>query len=1147
MSFEEKAAGSSDVYFGIEWNESSNAATFSIAPTIYRWDRASTDNYGSAFSETLSPDPSGSGSWSGLSYPSGSGYRTIDTFGTRTYSRGHSDSTVTYVIYTDSEFGTWNGSWQSIGSLSRTFTITVPRKASYTVSYNANGGSGAPSAQTKWYGETLTLSSTKPTRTGYTFKGWATSASGSVAYASGANYTANAAATLYAVWQANTYAISYNGNGATSGSTAAQTKTYGVNLTLRANGFSRTGYTFSKWNTKADGTGTGYNASATYTANAAATLYAQWTAITYSVKYNANGGSGSMSNSSHTYNIAKNLTSEGFTREYVVTFDYNGSGAANTNSTATYSFKNWNTAANGSGTSYANGASVKNLSTTQGATVNLYAQWTSASVTLPTPSWTGHTFAGWYTASSGGTKIGNGGASYTPTAAITLYAHWTTNTYTVSYNANGGSGAPASQTKTYGSNLTLSSTKPTRSQYNFTAWNTAANGSGTTYQPGATYSANSAATLYAQWAVAHVAPTITSVSAIRCDASGNADDEGIRCKVTVKWSVYSSDGSKGKSIAVTIGGTTDTKTDSAITDASTGTYSFVHSKTNLNIASSYAVAVVLTDSKNYTASKSAVLSPAFFTMDFLAGGHGVAIGKPATTADLLDVGMPIHVSDPITLGTNTEAEENGIRVKGGGDRNAWLLRNISAANNTGDAVLLGNGGATVIGSGEAHNNLWNQLGITAGVEQLHLASDGNVYMWSNCNTIANRSRAVLSTSDNATYPQVFAIDSGMASSIAVSNNANNGWTSTNSNGTYSSMQLRDKNGYWTGVWGSYVVGSTTAATHGANCMYIGARNKTTPTTQNPDGTDVANYINLYVRKDGTRTVSVSDAGAWRTALGVPGLATTNTFTASQVIKDGSIDRDGSAPSSDDWSDRYACYYDKDGELLADWRCVQRASNNRIESIFRCWRDVSGTAKENRITVGVNSDGSAYYWMSDAEAFRSALGLGTSGAFPITPAQGGTGLTSAPSMLTNLASTTAASPFAASPRPGITGTLGKGNGGTGKTNTDTTYYGAKSLFSGTATTGTVTLSETAANYSMLLIQYRDNDSNYSSKLIISPNGKKVVLDMVYGVSGVGNLKSRTVTISGTSITTVSGSTMDAAHNGGAGTTNHIYITQVWGWK
>lgn len=128
-----------------------------------------------------------------------------------------------------------------------------------------------------------------------------------------------------------------------------------------------------------------------------------------------------------------------------------------------------------------------------------------------------------------------------------------------------------------------------------------------------------------------------------------------------------------------------------------------------------------------------------------------------------------------------------------------------------------------------------------------------------------------------------------------------------------------------------------------------------------------------------------------------------------------------------------------------------------------------------------------------------------------------------------------------------GTLGLARGGTNKSNTDVTYYGGKSLFSGTATTGTVTLSETAANYTWLLIQYRDNENHYSSKIIYSPNSKMVVLDMVYGVSGVGNLKSRTVTISGTSISNVSGSTMDAAHNGGANTTNHIYITNVWGWK
>jgi len=74
---------------------------------------------------------------------------------------------------------------------------------SYTVTYNANGGTNTPEAQTKTEGVTLVLRTAVPTRDGHTFKGWATSATGAVVYAPGANYTANAAATLYAVWEAN--------------------------------------------------------------------------------------------------------------------------------------------------------------------------------------------------------------------------------------------------------------------------------------------------------------------------------------------------------------------------------------------------------------------------------------------------------------------------------------------------------------------------------------------------------------------------------------------------------------------------------------------------------------------------------------------------------------------------------------------------------------------------------------------------------------------------------------------------------------------------------------------------------------------------------------------------------------------------------
>ena len=110
----------------------------------------------------------------------------------------------------------------------------------YKVEYDANSGSGAPSKQDKFVGKTLTLSSTQPTRTGYTFQGWSTSSSAtSATYSAGGSYTANADAKLYAVWKANTYTVKYDGNGMTGGSTADSTHTYDVYKDLTANGYER--------------------------------------------------------------------------------------------------------------------------------------------------------------------------------------------------------------------------------------------------------------------------------------------------------------------------------------------------------------------------------------------------------------------------------------------------------------------------------------------------------------------------------------------------------------------------------------------------------------------------------------------------------------------------------------------------------------------------------------------------------------------------------------------------------------------------------------------------------------------------------------------------------------------------------------------
>lgn len=130
------------------------------------------------------------------SYPKGTGNYTVVSSKSYKYTRTHSSQTASIdAMATGTDF--------DLSLASKSFTI--PAKPSYTVVYNANSGSGAPANQTKWYGETLKLSAGKPTKSGYIFRGWATSQAnanaGTVSYAAGANYTGNAALTLYAVWE----------------------------------------------------------------------------------------------------------------------------------------------------------------------------------------------------------------------------------------------------------------------------------------------------------------------------------------------------------------------------------------------------------------------------------------------------------------------------------------------------------------------------------------------------------------------------------------------------------------------------------------------------------------------------------------------------------------------------------------------------------------------------------------------------------------------------------------------------------------------------------------------------------------------------------------------------------------------------------
>ena len=253
-----------------------------ITATVASVTRKSATQYTVKFNVSWETYYNGAQTNYGMTASSGGGSVTLNPFGTKassgsgtltgTYSISGNASATKTVAVTFRNFNNDNG---NSATKAINLSVTVPAWTSYTVSYNANGGSGAPSSQTKWKDQALTLSSTKPTRTGYTFQGWATSASGSVAYAAGASYTANAAVTLYAVWKANTYTVSYNANGG-SGAPGNQTKTYGTALTLSSTKPTRTNYTFKGWGTSASATTVSYAAGASYTANAAITLYAVW-------------------------------------------------------------------------------------------------------------------------------------------------------------------------------------------------------------------------------------------------------------------------------------------------------------------------------------------------------------------------------------------------------------------------------------------------------------------------------------------------------------------------------------------------------------------------------------------------------------------------------------------------------------------------------------------------------------------------------------------------------------------------------------------------------------------------------------------------------------------------------------------------------
>ena len=340
--------------------------------------------------------------------------------------------------------------------------ITVYAKwlPGYTVSFDANGGKGTMPGQTIKCGAETKLSSNKFTRKDYHFLGWATTKDGKVKYKNAQRITditsKGKTIKLYAVWEKDYYTVKFNSNG---GSGKMSSKKININSTvaLPENKFKRTGYYFIGWSTS-------YNGSRKYknknevknlaSKNGVVILYAKWKAITYNIKFNANGGSGKMSTMKNIpYLDARQLYKNKFKPPKGKVFG------------------GWSRSKNGKGV-YTDRDIISGLTKKKGTTIILYAVWVrprdyeitykvgkgvsidyttdmytsgKSSFGMPEPERKGYTFVGW---------CSDKALKSTPIREIkpymsgdlVFYPKWKRNTYSVSYKPNGGSGKMSKQT-----------------------------------------------------------------------------------------------------------------------------------------------------------------------------------------------------------------------------------------------------------------------------------------------------------------------------------------------------------------------------------------------------------------------------------------------------------------------------------------------------------------------------------------------------------------------------------------------------------------------------------------------------------------------------------------------------------------------------
>lgn len=453
------------------------------------------------------------------SYPSNSGCTAYTFYPTSTVEVAD-DSSVNVYWTNSSDCSTpgtnRTGFVLAVNGNNTSFSVSDP-VTNIVITYSANGGkfsTGVTTTTDTVISGNNAVTTITPSRDWYNFASkWNTASDGSgTSYTSGQTANFTSAKTLYAMWSPYTHTVAYNANGG-SGAPSSQTKTYGAPLTLRSTTPTRSGYTFLGWSKSSSATTATYSAGGQYGNDqngGTVTLYAVWKVneyrwTCYHYKQNVSGSGYTLADTTTgTANYGSTFTPSrktytGFTKPDTETITISTSG-----NTVRYYYTR-----NKYDVSLTKGTGIASVS---GSGSYYYGATVQISCTLST----GYKWKNW----TGDASYSNQTASFTmPANVVSLTANGQLKTYTITYNANGGSNPPSNQTKTHFTDLTLTSSKPTAKYYTitynanggsvspatkkvnctFNNWNTQADGGGTGYNPGDTYSTEASATLYAQW------------------------------------------------------------------------------------------------------------------------------------------------------------------------------------------------------------------------------------------------------------------------------------------------------------------------------------------------------------------------------------------------------------------------------------------------------------------------------------------------------------------------------------------------------------------------------------------------------------------------------------------------------------------------